>query len=131
MIKRMLVISLIGAFLFLTFDCFADQIVFEGTPVVRARGSLEKSYNEQLSEKGQEEYKLIIVKTGDDYIWRSRENKKLVYHKSGIYDYFNQPEGAGYIKITKNEDGYVYMEHIHLGLETITYWGISEELNIE
>ena len=110
--------------------CYADEIVFQGTPFTRGRGSVEKSYNEPLSTEKQKEYELVIVKEDDNYIWRSRDNKVLRHHKSGVFDYFIQPEGSGYIKIMQNEEGYAYIEHVHLGLDTITYWGVSDEFNL-
>lgn len=106
----------------------AETIVFEGIPLVRNSSSMEESRNEQVQGENQVNYKLIIRKKGDEYIWFSREKKKLTYIQSGAFDYFVNPDGSGYMKIVKGENGkYLYMEHMSIGLQTITYWGVSEK----
>jgi len=91
----------------------AETIVFEGTPLVRNLSSAEETKNEQIQGESQINYKLIISKEGDEYIWFSREKKKLTRIRSGAFDYFVNPEGSGYIKIAKDENGkYLYMEHM-------------------
>lgn len=105
----------------------AETIVFEGTPLVRNSSSAEEAKNELVQGESQTNYKLIISKEGDEYVWFSREKKKLTRIRSDAFDYFVNPEGSGYIKIAKDENGkYLYMEHMSFGLQTITYWGTSE-----
>lgn len=126
--KRLITTLLI---LLLSATCYAETIVFKGYPTVKGRGmSDDGSFNTPLSESASEEYKVIISKDGDKYYWLSRENKPLLYSKSGKFHNFVNPSGSGYIKIFQTEEGnYLYMEHMSLGLDTITYWGISEEFN--
>jgi len=125
--KAILAIFICFSVVFNTY-CHAKQIVFEGTPLTRNSSSDESTKNEQVAGKTQLDYKLIITKDGGDYIWFSRERKNLIHSKSGVYDYFVNPDGSGYIKITRMVDGkYLYLEHMSLGLQTITYWGIADK----
>jgi hypothetical protein len=108
--------------------CYAEQIVFEGTPFMRNSSSTETAVNEELSGEAQINYKLIITKDDKGYIWFSRDKKRLHHTKSGIFDYFVNPDGSGYIKISKAENGqYLYLEHMSLSFQTISYWGIADK----
>jgi hypothetical protein len=125
--KKIFFIALIS-FCFLVELGQAETIVFEGTPLIKNSASAEGTNNEQVQGEDQTNYKLIITKEGNEFIWFSREKKKLKHVKSGAFDYFVNLDGSGYIKITKAENGkYLYLEHMSIGLQTITYWGISEK----
>ncbi len=124
-------IWLLIVFCLLTINCYAKTIVFEGIPTIRNSSSFEGTINERIRGKEQIKYKLIITKKGNDYIWFSREKKKLKYSKSGIFHYFVQLDGSGYIKITKTDEGsYTYLEHMNFGFQTITYWGVGNKLEL-
>jgi len=58
--KCILFILLCICFLFNVYS-YAEQIVFEGTPIVRVSSSVEESRSEPLNEKEQAEYKLVIT----------------------------------------------------------------------
>ena len=58
--------------------------------------------------------------------------------KSGIFYTFHAFDGSGYVKIgdmsalsQSSEKQYFYMEHLILGLETITYWGGVQNYGLE
>ncbi len=82
------------------------------------------------------EFKCTITKIEDQYYWTTRENLELIPTRSGAYITFVATNGAGYIKIidpeikndpTSGEWGpYDYMEHLLLGLSTVTYFGKSK-----
>lgn len=125
------ILSLLLALLFMVFifNGYTETIVFEGMPLVRNSASVENSINERVKGEKQINYKLIITKEGKNYIWFSREKKKLKYSKRGALHYFINPEGRGYIKISKARGGkYLYLEHMSRGLQTITYWGTADKL---
>ena len=54
--------------------------------------------------------------------------KKVLKHiQSGLFDYFVNPEGSGYVKISKMADGkYMYMESMNMLFKIITYWGTAD-----
>lgn len=103
-----------------------DVLVFSGVPVARSSASIEDCSYTVLADEQREESRLVIMKTQAGYQWSSRENRPLIPQESDEFTYFIEPSGAGYITIEKGKDNYVYMEHISLGLETLTYWGMSD-----
>lgn len=111
--------------------CFAqtEVVVIKGTPIIQNKSSAEESVNFQLSEPQQAESRLIITRKGQNYYWTSRKDRELTKHESGIYTIFLETKGAGYVKAMKSADKVLYMEHMGLGLETITYWGVADYLN--
>jgi hypothetical protein len=112
-------------------NLYADDqiIVINGLPMVQSIGTFVKSSNHQLSESKSNEYRLLIVKKGNNYYWTSRESKLLVLKTSGVFTYFIEPGGAGYIKITAAGNKFMYMEHMSSALQTWTYWGVSSSFN--
>lgn len=121
-------------FLFLNLSglSIAESIVFEGAPHKRNSSfASQDSFDKSMTGEEKTIYKLIITKDDQNYIWFTRDKKRLLHYHSGIYDLFVNPEGSGYIKITKTEDGkYLYFEHMSLGLDTITYWGFGNNLEL-
>jgi len=110
---------------------FAEKIVFEGTPQYRCSTSFDKDVRDKIVGEDQINYKVLITKDENGYLWSSREKRSLNHNLSGIYQYFVNPQGSGYIKLVKNEDGsYSYMEHMTSGLQTITYWGNGNKLDL-
>ena len=106
---------------------YGEEIVIEGIPIRRTSSSVEDNISDTITGEAQINHKLVITKSGNDYIWFSREKKRLKYSKRGIFHYFVNPEGSGYIKITKTKDNtYVYMEHMNIRLKTVTYWGYAD-----
>ena len=126
--KQKIILWVTVILIMMNITTYSETIVFEGIPLVKNSSSIENSLNEQVSGEEQINYKLIITKKGKDYMWFSREKKKLVHSKNGVFDYFVNPEGSGYIKIAKTSNGkYLYLEHMSIGLQTVTYWGVAEE----
>ena len=83
----------------------------------------ESKVNEKkLTESLMLENRIHIKKVNGVYYWVSRKETVLNKINSGIYDIYVSPEGAGYVKVNNQTDEYI--EHVHLGLKTITYYGI-------
>jgi len=128
MIRRILVFAILALS---PVVCFAqaEVVVIKGTPIIQNNSSVEESVNFQLSESQQSESRLIITRKGQKYYWTSRQDRELTKHESGIYTIFLETKGAGYVKTMKSTDKVLYMEHMGLGLETITYWGVADYLS--
>ncbi len=99
--------------------------------------SSEGSTDETLTEAQKNEFRLLITKLGDEYIWASREQRQLIHYESGVFHYFVNPQGGGYIKVydqntlpdsmrDPTKPRIVYLEHLSLWLQTTTYWGSAE-----
>ena len=131
-------IQLLVLFVLLTFPMLGQtQLVLDGTPSSRTSSSDEGSTDETLTEAQKNEFRLLITKLGDEYIWASREQRQLDHYKSGAFHYFVDPTGGGYIKVfdqsvlpdfmkDPTKPRILYMEHLSLGLQTTTYWGGAE-----
>ncbi|MFC1708834.1 hypothetical protein ACFL2J_02065 [Candidatus Omnitrophota bacterium] len=126
--KLLLIMLCLG---FFAFSAYSENIAFEGTPISRTSSTSHGTESVQITEEKQINYKLVITKENYEFFWFSRERKKLKYIRSGVFSYFVSEDGSGYIKISKMEEGkYLYLEHMNLGLHTITYWGIGDRLDL-
>jgi len=131
-------VHLLVLFVLLTFPILGQtQLVLQGTPSSRTTSSSEGSTDETLTEAQKNEFRLLITKLGDEYIWASREQRQLIHYESGVFHYFVNPQGGGYIKVydqntlpdsmrDPTKPRIVYLEHLSLWLQTTTYWGSAE-----
>ena len=87
-------------------------------------------------------FKCTITKIDDKYYWTSRENVELVPIASGAFITYWAVNGSGYVRLVKPEmKGEVrklgavagdpeakfdYVEHLLLGLKSVTYYGKSK-----
>ena len=110
-----------------------EVIVFVGLPEVRiAAEGKEDGVLEKLSEDKVSEYRCVISKKGDNYYWKSREDKEMEKSESGIYITFTRSDGApdyvrtinpAFLKVAAAVGDYGYIEHLTHMLSSITYWG--------
>ena len=114
--------------LFFSANTTADErIVFSGAPISKVESTVQSSDHFVLEEPQRIEYRVLVTEIDDKYYWASRENKELFLIQRGNFVFFVAP-GNGYIKISIDGDGnqYLYMEHLTLALNSITYWGVSD-----
>ena len=123
-------------FLFLEKSIFSNDIIAFGTPLIKIESSFESTNRYELNKSESTEFVVAIGFDGKNYLWKTRENKVLKYSTKGAFHYFVNEEGSGYIKIGDlskmggAEKKYLYLEHIHLGFSTITYWGVVDSFNM-
>lgn len=106
-----------------------EREVFFGLPTTKYEVSVDDSQRNKLTSDDSTKNAVRIVKIGDDYIWKTRENRKLIYSYAGYGDfhYFIDPMSNGYVKIARTPTGKVmFLEHIGLGMVTITYFGSAQ-----
>jgi hypothetical protein len=132
--KKLISIFIIMA---IAFPAFAsEKIIFTGMPEMKISEDGTRTTTDKIAKTKAIEFKCTITKIKDKYYWTTRENLELVSIRSGAYITFVATNGAGYIRIIdpeiKNgplagEGGhYNYMEHLLLGLSTVTYFGESK-----
>ena len=80
----------------------------------------------ELDENQKKNLRVVIIKKGDEYFWDTRDGKKLTHLVQGAFHLFIDPVGGDYIKVTKSEGKFIYIEHFSQGLNTFTYWGVAE-----
>ena len=92
---------------------------------------VEKVFAEKVSE-----FACVIVKKGDAYYWKSRENRKLIpTHDDGAYVTFQLPNRPDYVRIVNPTIRNViyamgtpfnYVVHLTVGISSINYYGKAE-----
>jgi hypothetical protein len=125
--------------LFMATSSYAQSItIFKGFPVVKISEGGESRVPEHLTKDKATNFKCIISKIDGSYYWTSRENIKLVRIDSGAFTTFLVENGSGYIRIvapelkdaaalmSETEAKYDYVEHLLIGLRSVTYYGLRE-----
>ena len=113
------------------FTGFAQEIVFQGTPTVRAFSNPDTDDRQQLDASAAQKAQCVIVRQGKKYLWASRDNAPLTRIDGEQFTFFLHTGGLGYVKVYTGTRGAAtekaeYSEHITRGnWETITYWGKS------
>ena len=112
-----------------------SQTVFSGVPVVKVNeGGIER-LSEDLSREKAVNLGCVISEIGGKYYWATRENKEMVRRVSGAFITFLAVDGSGYVRIldpgaksavsliSPTEAKFDYVEHLSVGLRSITYYG--------
>ena len=124
----------------------ASHVVLRAVPKTRVVSDWKGTRREVLTPEEREAQRIIIVKVGQSYYWASRDNRELIYNKSGLFDNFTDTQAGALIKVfdprglpdsyrsglgsvESGSDVQVF-ESISLGLRTYTYWGTASEFNL-
>jgi hypothetical protein len=141
MMKRAILITFI--FLTIAVPAFGEEsIVFTGVPEIRISEGGVSRVPETLTKDKAIKFKCTITRVGGKYYWTSRENVELVLIASGAFVTYWAANGSGYVRVVKPEmKGEVkkvgaiagdpeakfdYVEHLLLGLKSVTYYGNSK-----
>ena len=131
--------QLITAFVWfiLTIAAQAQTTVFTGLPSVKiTEGGVERSA-EKLDRATASTLFCVINEKDGKFYWETRGNKPLLKIDSNEFVIYVAVDGSGYVKVLKpefkqaaasisaTEKNYDYVEHMLLGLRTITYYGIA------
>lgn len=132
---------ILGILLSISLNAFSQQVIFEGTPVKKIETTEMTSSTMLLTEAQGKEYKVKIVKEGENYYWASRGNLQVVPMVSGSYITFMAVNGAGYVRTYTSEalqilvpalkampaeeqaKNFFYLEHLVHQMGSITYYG--------
>ena len=135
---RIFLCALFIVIIFSTY-CFSEsETVFEGLPKVKiSEGGINRVIDDLPMEKAVN-LACVISKIGDKYYWASRENKEMYRYKSGAFITYYATDGSGYVRIIftemkamaslmdKTEAEFDYIEHLLIGLRSITYYGVNK-----
>lgn len=134
---RRLFLVAIALFVVNTVPVHAEEyVIFEGHPVIKISEAGNDRVVEKLKEQDSQQYVCRITEVNGKYYWLTREDVELIPIESGAYVTFFAVNGAGYVKIIAPgmkevvsvdpvEKEFDYIEHMTLGLKTITYYGVS------
>lgn len=119
-----------------------ESITFTGLPEIKISEGGISRVPESLTKDKSIQFKCTITKIDDKYYWTSRENVELIPIVSGTFITYLAINGSGYVRLVKPEmKGEVkklgaiagdpeakfdYVEHLLLGLKSVTYYGQSQ-----
>jgi hypothetical protein len=125
--KRSIAVFILFVLLFFPVrSVWAKTLILSGLPDIQTKSTVEESVRVEMDSVKKKNHRVIIVKDGDEYIWESRERRKLIRSTQGPFTLFIDPTGGGYIKVALSEGKMIYMEHLSQGWNTFTYWGVVE-----
>ena len=131
--------QLISAFVwfFLTVAAQAQSTTFTGLPTVKITESGVERSAEKLDRATASTLFCVINEKDGKFYWETRGNKPLLKIDSNVFVIYVAIDGSGYVRVLKpefkkaaasisaTEKNYDYVEHMLLGLRTITYYGIA------
>ena len=117
----------------------AAVTVFKGRPVVKiSEGGVERT-PEQLATATAANLECVISQIGERFYLASRENLELVRVERGGFVTYIALNGAAYVRVitpagkeaasiaeSKTETTFDYVEHLLIGLRSVTYYGKTQ-----
>ncbi len=116
-----------------------EEVVFTGIPSMKISEGGSFRTPAKISGAKSIENKCTITMLDDKYYWATRENVELVaLSGGGAFITFLAMNGSGYVRIIKpgmkeiaalmdvTEEEYDYVEHLLIGLKSVTYYGKSK-----
>lgn len=112
-----------------------DRTILSGVPSVKVEESGTKRTAVRLSQDQAKNIGCVISRIGQKYYWASRTNKELVPFSSGAFTTYVAIDGSGFVRVmdpaskaaaslmSPTEAEFDYVEHLLLGLRSITYYG--------
>jgi hypothetical protein len=115
----------------------AAEVEFEGVPSVKVEVYEGAAQTQAVPSARAREFSVRIVRSGNTYLWASRNNVPLVKQESGAYVTYVATTGAGYVRVLspsmrnalaaiapeRREKEFVYVEHMVNQLGSVTYFG--------
>lgn len=109
---------------------YAEEIeIFRGVPEVKYEVTKEASNRDKIKGEKQKSLEVVITKRGEEYFWKSREERKLILSRAAGSPvcYFIDPSGGGSIKVitpsTATSKDIEYLEQISLLGASVQYFG--------
>jgi len=136
--KMKSVLICILPFLFINLTFGQSKIEFVGIPKTKISEAGTSRSIDNIDQTTSSKFRCVIHKNGEKYYWVSRENKEMVKVNSNAFDTYISLDGSGFVRIIKKgmketvslmgetETEFDYVEHLLLGLKSVTYYGTSE-----
>jgi hypothetical protein len=109
--------------------------IFKGRPSFKvSEGGLERR-PERITQERAINLDCVISRIGDSYYWASRQNAQFEPVDTGAFTTFLALNGSGYVRFIKpeskaaasimspTEETFDYVEHVVIGLRSVTYYG--------
>jgi len=111
------------------------RTVFSGIPVVKiSEGGVER-FPEKIPRDKAINLSCVISEISGRYYWANRENTEMARQVSGAFVTYVAINGSGYVRVidksgkaaaplmSPTEAEFDYVEHMILGLRSVTYYG--------
>ena len=117
--------------------CTAQAVSFSGIPSVKVTEGGNERNAEKIEQSKAFSVACIVKEIDGKFFWETRGNKPLLKIDSGAFITFFAVDGSGYVRLIKpslkdaasmmsnTEKNFDYVEHLTLGLRSITYYGKS------
>ena len=128
---------LVLVFSFFTDFCIAQSFSFTGLPSVKVTEGGDERNSEKIEQSKAASVACIVKEIDGKFFWETRGNKPLLKIDSGAFIIFIAVDGSGYVRLIKpslkeaasqmsnTEKNFDYIEHLILGLRSVTYYGKS------
>src|SRR4030066_538055 len=117
-------------------NAFAEsETIFSGVPMTKSNEGGISRGSQELERKDAINLACVISKIEGKYYWATRENKEMNKFESGAFETYVAVDGSGYVRairpdmkevaslMDKTEERYDYVEHLLIGLRSVTYYG--------
>lgn len=117
--------------------CNAQSFLFTGIPSTKVTESGIERNAEKIEQSKALSVACVVKEIDGKFFWETRGNKALLKIDSGAFITFFAVDGSGYIRVIKpslkdaasvmsnTEKNFDYVEHLTLGLRSVTYYGKS------
>jgi hypothetical protein len=127
----------ISVFVFCLFTnfCNAQSFLFIGIPSIKVtEGGIERNA-EKIEQSKASSVACVVKEIDGKFFWETRGNKPLLKTESNAFITFLAVDGSGYVRLIKpslkeaasaisnTEKNFDYVEHLTLGLRSVTYYG--------
>ncbi|PUE35528.1 hypothetical protein [Limnohabitans sp. Hippo4] len=120
----------------LTIATHAQSTTFTGLPSIKITESGVERSAEKLDRATASSLSCVIKEKDGKFYWETRGNKPLLKIDSNAFVIYFAVDGSGYVRVLKpefkqtaaisaTEKNYDYVEHMLLGLRTVTYYGVA------
>jgi hypothetical protein len=99
------------------------RTVFAGIPSVKVTESGTQRAVENIPREKAANLSIVISEIGGKYYWATRDNRELARSVSGAFTTYTAVDGVGYVRVAAPGGRFDYVEHLLIGLSSVTYYG--------
>jgi len=119
-------------------SCAQTRTAFTGIPSQKISEAGTERRAEEIQREQAVNLGCVISEISGKFYWASRANKEMVRLPGGAFITYVARDGSGYVRVTDpnakaaaalmspTEAKFDYVEHILLGLRSVTYYGMSQ-----
>jgi hypothetical protein len=112
-----------------------SRTVFAGVPAIKIQEAGLGRAPLELERAEAVKWACVISEIGGKFYWASRENRELTRQTSGSFITYVAVDGSGYVRVigpdakqraasmSATEAEFDYVEHLLIGLQSVTYYG--------